>query len=115
MKFTAPAAALREAVGVAAGAVAGRTTKPILACVKVEAAGDALTLTATDLEVTLALAVPGVRVDRPGAAVLPAAKLNELLRAAGDADVAVDAAGEAATVRAGAARYDLPKIGRAHV
>ena len=50
MKATCPRDALLAAVQLVGAAVAARTTKPILSNIKITAADDAMTLTATDLE-----------------------------------------------------------------
>src|SRR5262245_11607772 len=53
MKVICNRGSLLEALSIAGNAVAARTPKPILQCVKVSAANDRITVAATDLEVAI--------------------------------------------------------------
>ena len=73
--------------------VAGqRTPKPILQNVKMIATKDAVTLLATDLEVGVRYHVPGVTVEKPGEAVVPASHMNAILRELLDEQVRIEVA-----------------------
>lgn len=82
---------LNEALQIAAGVAPTRATIPALSCVKLEAAagaaGPALTITATDLELGLRLTVPLISLDREGAVVIPAVKIASLVREIPDTDL----------------------------
>ncbi len=87
MKVTAQAAALQEAMALAGSIVATRTPKPILQCVKFVATRDGetslLTLLATDLEAGCRYHITAVEVDEPGEALIPAERLNGIVRECG--------------------------------
>jgi DNA polymerase-3 subunit beta len=80
MKVICDRAALLEAVGLVSGVVVSRTPTPVLQCIKFTAADGILTLAATDLEVGLRMSVEQVDVERPGEALVPADKLNQIVR-----------------------------------
>jgi len=72
-------------VNLVSGAVAARTPRPQLTCVKLTAskqggAGD-LTLCATDAEIALRLSLSKVDVQQPGEALIPADKLRQIISA----------------------------------
>jgi DNA polymerase-3 subunit beta len=91
---------LLNAFGMVSGVVPARSPKPILQNVKLVADGDGgSTLLATDLEVGIRYRVLGVKVDRPGAAVLPTARVGQILRTGTDEELAVEADGDSLVVR----------------
>lgn len=85
MKVVCDRAALLEAINLVSGVVATRTPRPQLTCVKLTAAkkgkGGALTLAATDAEISLRLQVDQVDVESPGEALIPADKLRQIVSA----------------------------------
>lgn len=89
-------------------AVAPRTTLPALSGIHLVAAGDALTLSATDLELAIQTEVPAT-VEEPGEAVLPARYLSEYVRRIpfGMIRIAVDAGSHAATLRWERSEYTI--------
>lgn len=108
MKLTAQRAAFLKAVQAAGAAVAGRSTRPVLAQLLVEAVGaDALAVTGTDTEAAVRYEVRGVRVDRPGAAMLPPDKLAAILRESASEDVTLTATDGETRVVLSDARYTL--------
>lgn len=122
MLIRAPRESLAAAVKAAAGAAPARDVKPVLQCVKLCTSPDAtpdgdgagsLTVTGTDLEIAVRVRAAGVDVERPGECLLPAGKLREILDALkGGADpdlpVEIEADADRATVRCGAAEFELP-------
>jgi DNA polymerase-3 subunit beta len=84
MKVDFHRTALAEALGLVNTAIAPRTPKAILKCVHLSAAGDALRLSATDLEVGVSYAVAEVEIHEPGQAVLPADRLTAIVRESTD-------------------------------
>jgi DNA polymerase-3 subunit beta len=99
---------LLAACQIVQGAVAARTTKPILANIKAVAHDDALTLMATDLDVGVRYELRGIKVSRAGAAILPVMKLVSILRESNDAEVKIDAGKETTHLMIGRSKYDLP-------
>lgn len=89
-------------------AVAVRSTKPVLACMKAVAQDDALFLMATDNEIGVRYELRGVEVKRAGAAILPPGKLISILRESSDADVTLDADENGTLVRTSTGRFNLP-------
>ena len=84
MKVIAQTAALQEALALTGSIVASRTPKPVLQCVKLVADEKMLTLLSTDLEVACRYHVTAVQVDQPGEALVPADRLNGIVRESGD-------------------------------
>ncbi len=83
---------------------------PVLANVLVVAKGDAIWITATDLEVEL-VAQANVEVQQPGEVTLPGRKLLDIIRALPDgAKVTISLEGEKATVRSGKSRFTLATL-----
>ncbi len=92
------------------GAVERRQTLPILTNVLVTAAGQTLTLTATDLEVELSAKVD-LPAETSGAITLPARRLHDILRALPEeATVTLSVDGDKATVRCGRSRFTLATL-----
>lgn len=72
--------ALQEALSLVTSVVPSRTPKPILQCVKLTAEGAGVLVSATDLEVGINCRMSQVEVDKEGTTVLPADKLNSIVR-----------------------------------
>jgi DNA polymerase-3 subunit beta len=95
VKFRCERDVLADAVGSAGRAATNRTgTLPVLAGARMEVAGDTLTITGTDLELTIRLTVE-VGGERDGAAVVPARLVGDIVKA----------------LPAGAVEVDLPESG----
>jgi DNA polymerase-3 subunit beta len=80
MKIIVERAALLKALAHVQSAVEKRNTIPILANVLMEASGDTLKLTTTDMEIAVVEDVTGAHVSRPGRITAPAAMLYEIAR-----------------------------------
>lgn len=112
MKVVCDRPALLEAVNLVSGAVASRSPKPHLMCVRMTATKDGgvgtLTLAATDAEVSLRLATTQVDVQKPGEALIPADKLRQIV-AAEDADstLTLETDGDVVHIRGGDARFKV--------
>jgi DNA polymerase III sliding clamp (beta) subunit (PCNA family) len=74
MEFTVSKAELVRELSLSQGVVEKKTTIPILSNVLMEANGDRITLTATDLELGIRCSCPA-RVKKEGAGTVPARKL----------------------------------------
>lgn len=82
MKVVCDRSALLEAINLMTGVASARSPRPQLTCVKLEASGgEGLTLTASDAEVSLRLNLERVEVEEAGAALVPADKLAQIVRA----------------------------------
>ena len=100
MKFRCERDVLAEALTTAGRAATNRTgTLPVLAGVRIDVAGDVLTITGTDLELTIRLSVE-VGGEADGSVVVPARLVGDIVRAlpagavevaAGDDDVSISA------------------------
>jgi len=84
MKLVCSRDALAEALAVAGSVVVSRTPAPVLLCLKLEAKDGLLSVSATDTEIGLVLGVAEVDIREEGAALIPADKLNQIVRASGD-------------------------------
>jgi DNA polymerase III subunit beta len=107
MKATVNRSGFLQALAAVGPAVAARTTKPALTMVKLECSGDAMTVSGTDLEVGVRYDLPGVRVERPGVALVPPARLESILRKCQDADVNLTAEGTTLRVRTTTGRFEM--------
>ena len=88
MEFTVSKSDLVRELNLSQGVVEKKTTIPILSNVLVEASGDRILLTATDLELGIRCACPA-RVQKPGAGTIPARRLLDYVRLLPEADVNV--------------------------
>lgn len=88
MEFTVAKGDLVRELNLSQGVVERKTTIPILSNVLVEASGDRVTLTATDLELGLRCSTPA-KVKTGGAGTIPAKKLLDYVRLLPEAEVNV--------------------------
>lgn len=118
MEFTVSKASLVRELGVSQGVVERKTTIPILSNVLIEASGDRIVLTATDLELGIRCSCPA-RVKKPGTSTLPARRLLDYVRLLPDADVDVKigdnhwaalTCGRSKTRIAGMSRESFPEL-----
>lgn len=86
MKFTAVSSDLHKALSKIISVVPAKSTLPILENVLFDLNGNDLRLTASDLEITITIALP-VSGEADGRTAVPAKKLNETLRALPHADL----------------------------
>jgi DNA polymerase-3 subunit beta len=99
MKATCHREGLLAACQLASVAVASRDVKPILRNFKAIIDSDRCTLMATDLELGIRLDVRSVKVEEPGEAILPAARLVSILRESTDEELSIEAGPDACVVR----------------
>ena len=118
MEFTVSKADLVRELSLSQGVVEKKTTIPILSNVLLEAAGDRVTLTATDLELGIRCSCPA-RVKKEGAGTVPARKLLDYVRLLPEGDVnmkflenhwASITAGRSRTRIAGMSRESFPEL-----
>ncbi len=107
MKFRCERDVLAEAVGAAGRAATNRTgTLPVLAGVRMEVDGDRLTVTGTDLELTIRLTVD-VGGERDGAAVVPARLVGDIVKALPAGAVSVELSDDEMSISAGRSQFSV--------
>jgi DNA polymerase-3 subunit beta len=111
VKFRCERDVLADAVGSAGRAATNRTgTLPVLAGVRMEVVGDTLTITGTDLELTIRLTIE-VGGERDGAAVVPARLVGDIVKALPAGAVEVDLAdasdGSEMSISAGRSQFSV--------
>lgn len=99
MKVICNRGALLEALMVCGNVVAARTPKPVLQCVKLDAAEDRLTVSATDLEVAIRYSDSQVQIEQSGEALVPADKLRDIVRESVDDTLSIEVANDNANIR----------------
>ncbi len=118
MEFTVSKSDLVRELSLSQGVVEKKTTIPILSNVLLEAAGDRLTLTATDLELGIRCSCPA-RVKKEGSGTVPARKLLDYVRLLPEGDVnmkflenhwASITSGRSRTRIAGMSRESFPEL-----
>ncbi|MCL2646250.1 MAG: DNA polymerase III subunit beta [Phycisphaerales bacterium] len=117
MKVLVNRAALVEALGLASSVVLSRTPKPVLTCVKLVAGnasgggGNAnaktLTLVATDMELALQYTLTQVDIATAGVALIPAAKLSEIVNNSPDDTLTLDSTADTTVIKGSDAHYKV--------
>jgi DNA polymerase-3 subunit beta len=107
VKFRCERDVLADAVGSAGRAATNRTgTLPVLAGVRLDVQGDQLTVTGTDLELTIRLTVE-VGGERDGAAVVPARLVGDIVKALPAGAVSVQLDDEELSISAGRSQFSV--------
>jgi DNA polymerase III subunit beta len=107
VKFRCERDVLADAVGSAGRAATNRTgTLPVLAGVRLQVEGDRLTVTGTDLELTIRLTVE-VGGERDGAAVVPARLVADIVKALPAGAVSVELDDEEMSISAGRSQFSV--------
>ena len=109
MKITCRREPLTAAFSLAASIAPTRSPKEVLQNVKLTAAGDRLTLTATDMEVGIRLEVhDGVTVEAEGATLLPVQRTNAILRENNDETLTLETDDSGVKISGSRSRFRLP-------
>ncbi len=112
MEFTVNRSDLVRELGLSQGVVERKATIPILSNVLLEANGDGLTLTATDLELGIRCTCPA-RVKKAGSGTIPAKKLMDYVRLLAEGEINIKfAENQWASITAGKARTRLAGMSR---
>jgi len=118
MEFTVSKSDLVRELNLSQGVVEKKTTIPILSNVLVEAEGDRINLTATDLELGIRCSCPA-RVKKQGSGTIPAKRLLDYVRLLPEADLEVKllenqwaslVCGRSRTRIAGMSRESFPEL-----
>lgn len=118
MEFTVAKADLVRELGLSQGVVEKKTTIPILSNVLLEARGDRVHLTATDLELGIRCSCPA-RIKQEGSGTIPARKLLDYVRLLPDTDLTIKflenhwasiVCGRSRTRIAGMSRESFPEL-----
>lgn len=109
MKISCRREPLTAAFALAASIAPTRSPKEILQNVKLTAAGDKLTLTATDMEVGIRLDLAdGVEVETEGTTLLPVQRTNAILRESNDETLTLETDDSGVRISGGRSRFRLP-------
>ena len=92
MKVKFNRAALQDALSLVSSIVPSRTPKPILQCLRITTEDAAVRISATDLEAGITQLVKQVDIEQPGDIVVPADKLNSIVRESFDEVIELQAA-----------------------
>jgi DNA polymerase-3 subunit beta len=112
MKVICDRGALMDAINLVSGAVAQRSPRPQLQCVKISAskangAGE-VTLSATDAEIALRISLSQVDVHQPGEALIPADKLKQIVSAEdGEPTLTLELDGDAVHIKGQDAHFKV--------
>jgi len=101
VKLTCDRAELLDAVGLAASIVPTRSPRKILENVLLRASKDGVEVLATDLEVSVRASIVKADVDRPGDALLPAARAVPIIRELEGDKVEISCEDKVTTISAG--------------
>src|SRR5262245_133919 len=107
MKATCHREGLLAACQLASAAVAARDVKPVYKNFKA-VAEDGCILMATDLELGIRIKVHGLKVDEPGDAILPAAKLLSILRESTVEELVIEADPSSCRVTSDNGDWEMP-------
>jgi len=99
MKFVCDRSTLFDALSLTGSVVATRTAIPVLACIRLSARDGVLTLAATDGEIGVSVPVASVSISAEGDALIPADKLNQIVRASEDSTLSFDVQKNVATIK----------------
>jgi len=100
---------LLTAFGMVSGVAPARSPKPILQNIKLIADPDeGSVLMATDLEVGIRYRVLGMKVERPGSAILPTQRIASILRTSDDDELLIEGGEDHLIVRGRRSEFKLP-------
>jgi len=97
---------LQQGLAAVGASIPTRTTLPVLSNILVEADGDGVLMSGTDLDIAVSVRVPA-EVDEPGALTVPAKKLQELARELPEHPVRIGTKGDRFELVCGRATFRL--------
>ena len=107
MKVKFNRSALQEALGLVMNLIPSRTPKPILQCLRITTEEDAVRISATDLEAGITFLVSQVEIAEAGDIVVPADKLNSIVRESLDDVIALEASEAAVHIVGSDSRFTI--------
>lgn len=108
MKIVCDREKLLNAFQTAALFAPSRSPKEILTNVKLDVDKSGATLSATDMEVGVRVAIEGLDVDAPGSTILPVVHFGAILRENSDEKLRIDATNKGTIVRGERSEFKLP-------
>lgn len=108
MKIICDRAQLSAAFATASPFAPSRSPKQILQNIRMDVKKDAVSLTATDLEMGVRVNVGGVVVEKEGAAVLPNANFGAILHETSDEKLLIETTGKGIVVKGARSEFKLP-------
>ena len=110
MKLSAPRETFLDPLQAVIGVVERRQTMPILANVLINARGDKVSVTATDLEVEM-VASTALAAEKDGEITVPGRKLLDICKALKEgSEIHLSATGDKTTIRSGRSRFTLATL-----
>ncbi|MDE3038661.1 MAG: DNA polymerase III subunit beta, partial [Pseudomonadota bacterium] len=110
MKFTIERAHLLKALGHVQSVVERRGTIAVLSNVKIEAKGDGVSLTATDMDLSIAEKIPAT-VSKNGATTVPAHTFYDIVRKLPEgAQIELSSGESKITIKSGHSRFSLASL-----
>jgi DNA polymerase III subunit beta len=106
VKIQVPQNDLARGLSAVANVVSSKTTLPILSTILFDAEGDALTLAATDLDVSVVTHIYGAEMGKTGRTAIPAAKFVPFIRTLGPDTVKLHCTSDKVKVGSGKARFE---------
>lgn len=107
MQFVCSRGTLTAALQIVAGVVPSRTTRDILKNIKLMVGGGRAILAGTDGEISIRHEIPEVATDSHGEALLPTARVLNILREMTDDEVKVEVTGDTVWIRGGYSEFRL--------
>ena len=104
MKFEIQQEDLQEALDVVANVVPAKTTLPILSCVLMDVSSGRLTLSATNLDISITTSTEAVEIKDPGKVAIPAVKFVPFVRSLRPGTVKIAQTGEQISLISGKSR-----------
>lgn len=84
MKVICDRGALSETLAIVSGVIVARSPKPVLSYMKLAAENGVLTISASDMEVSVKVSTPRVEIQESGVTLVPADKFNSIVRESTD-------------------------------
>ncbi|MDT8435761.1 MAG: DNA polymerase III subunit beta [Gemmatimonadota bacterium] len=106
MKLSVTRDSLQAGLGAVAATIPARTTLPVLSNILLEAKEGSLTLSGTDLDISVSVRIDA-EVEESGSVTLPARKFAEIARELPDAPVHLSADGVEVRIQSGKSRFKL--------
>ena len=107
MKTKLPRQEFQDALTAIAAVTGGRTTKPILGCVRLVADGERLALAGTDGEAALRVSIVTISIGEPGEVVVPADRLLGIVRELDDVELTLESDDRSCVIRGDGSEFKI--------